>query len=29
MCAGTPMVFTRHVTYQQIDLAPDANKRNA
>jgi uncharacterized protein (TIGR02466 family) len=23
------MVFTRHVTYQQIDLAPDANKRNA
>jgi uncharacterized protein (TIGR02466 family) len=22
------MVFTRHVTYQQIDLAPDRNKRN-
>lgn len=22
------MVFTRHVTYQQIDLAPDASKRN-
>lgn len=23
------MVFTRHVTYQQIDLAPDPAKRNA
>jgi uncharacterized protein (TIGR02466 family) len=23
------MVFTRHVTYQQIDLAPDPNMRNA
>jgi uncharacterized protein (TIGR02466 family) len=23
------MVFTRHVTYQQIDLAPDRNGRNA
>jgi len=22
------MVFTRHMTYQQIDLGPDANKRN-
>jgi uncharacterized protein (TIGR02466 family) len=22
------MIFTRHVTYQQIDLAPDRNKRN-
>jgi uncharacterized protein (TIGR02466 family) len=22
------MVFTRHVNYQQIDLAPDTNKRN-
>ena len=22
------MVFTRHVTYQQIDLAPDRNRRN-
>ena len=22
------MVFTRHVTYQQIDLAPEASKRN-
>jgi uncharacterized protein (TIGR02466 family) len=22
------MVFTRHVTYQQIDLAPDRDKRN-
>jgi uncharacterized protein (TIGR02466 family) len=22
------MVFTRHVSYQQIDLAPDRNKRN-
>ena len=22
------MVFTRHVTYQQIDLAPERNKRN-
>jgi uncharacterized protein (TIGR02466 family) len=26
---GANMVFTRHVTYQQIDLAPDPNKRNA
>jgi hypothetical protein len=22
------MVFTRHVSYQQIDLAPEAGKRN-
>jgi uncharacterized protein (TIGR02466 family) len=22
------MIFTRHVTYQQIDLAPDSDRRN-